>query len=80
MVKELKDVIRTVPEVGGLIGHEDADKLMTVKEYHGGNDVKSNLQSAFAKLMTTSKEAVSEAVNKLKGRLNDESKVKAFLI
>jgi mannose-6-phosphate isomerase len=64
----------TVPEIGGLIGHEDADKLMT------GNDVKSILRSAFAKLMMASKEAVSEAVNKLKGRLNDESKVKTYLI
>jgi mannose-6-phosphate isomerase len=66
--------MRTVPEIGGLIGHEDADKLMT------GNDVKSILRSAFAKLMMASKEAVSEAVNKLKGRLNDESKVKTYLI
>jgi mannose-6-phosphate isomerase len=45
-----------------------------------GNDVKSILRSAFAKLMMASKEAVSEAVNKLKGRLNDESKVKTYLI
>ena len=80
MAKELKDVIRTVPEVGLLIGHEDADNLLTVNEYHGGNDEKFVLQSAFAKLMMASKEAVSEAVNKLKGRLNDESKVKTFLI
>ncbi|KAF7027177.1 hypothetical protein CFC21_039241 [Triticum aestivum] len=78
LFKELKDVIRTVPEVAGLIGHEDADKLMTIKEYHGGNDIKSSLQSAFAKLMTASKEAVSEAVNKLKGRLNDESKIRTL--
>ncbi|XP_037403982.1 mannose-6-phosphate isomerase 1-like [Triticum dicoccoides] len=77
-IQELKDVIRTVPEVAGLIGHEDADKLMTVKEYHDGNDVKSSLQSAFAKLMTASKEAVSEAVNKLKGRLNDESEIRTL--
>ncbi|VAH71449.1 unnamed protein product [Triticum turgidum subsp. durum] len=77
-IQELKDVIRTVPEVAGLIGHEDADKLMTIKEYHGGNDIKSSLQSAFAKLMTASKEAVSEAVNKLKGRLNDESKIRTL--
>jgi hypothetical protein len=80
MVKELKDVIRTVPEVGGLIGHEDAGKLITVKENHGGNDAKYVLQSAFAKLMMASKETVSEAVNKLKYRLNDESKVKTSLI
>uniref|UniRef100_A0ACD5VBB5 Uncharacterized protein n=1 Tax=Avena sativa TaxID=4498 RepID=A0ACD5VBB5_AVESA len=75
MVKELKDVIRTVPEVRVLIGQEDAAKLMTVKEY---NDVKSSMQLAFAKLMTASKDTVSEAVNKLKGRLNDESKFRTL--
>uniref|UniRef100_A0ACD5VJE3 Uncharacterized protein n=1 Tax=Avena sativa TaxID=4498 RepID=A0ACD5VJE3_AVESA len=76
-IEELKDVIRTVPEVARLI-HEDVDKLMTIKEYHGGNDVKSILKSTFAKLMKASKEAVSEAVNKLKGRLNDESKIRTL--
>ncbi|XP_071683903.1 mannose-6-phosphate isomerase 1 isoform X2 [Lolium perenne] len=77
-IEELKDVIRTVPEVGGLIGHEDAGKLITVKENHGGNDAKYVLQSAFAKLMMASKETVSEAVNKLKYRLNDESKIRTL--
>ncbi|KAM0880148.1 hypothetical protein ACQ4PT_033780 [Festuca glaucescens] len=77
-IEELKDVIRTVPEVGGLIGHEDAGKLITVKENHGDNDAKSILQSAFAKLMMASKETVSEAVNKLKDRLNDESKIRTL--
>lgn len=79
MVKELKDVIRSVPEVVGLIGHEDAGKLMAIKGYHEANDVKSSLQSAFAKLMTASKQAVSEAIAKLKVRLDDESKVIKFL-
>ena len=37
--------------------------------------VRSYLQSAFTNLMTASKETVSEAVSKLKSRLNIESKV-----
>uniref|UniRef100_A0ACD5V9R4 Uncharacterized protein n=1 Tax=Avena sativa TaxID=4498 RepID=A0ACD5V9R4_AVESA len=77
-IQELKDVIRTLPEVGELIGHEDASKLMTAKEYHDDNDVKFLLQSAFANLMTASKEVVSKTVNKLKGRLNVESKIRTL--
>ncbi|CAM0879134.1 unnamed protein product [Alopecurus aequalis] len=73
-IQELKDILATVPELRGLIGEEDAHKLMTVKEYLGANDVKVILQSAFEKLMIASKEAVSEAVTNLKGRLNAESK------
>ncbi|XP_024315614.1 mannose-6-phosphate isomerase 1 isoform X3 [Brachypodium distachyon] len=76
--EELKDVIRSVPEVVGLIGHEDAGKLMAIKGYHEANDVKSSLQSAFAKLMTASKQAVSEAIAKLKVRLDDESKIRTL--
>ena len=49
-------------------------KLMTM-EYDSGDEVKSNLQSAFTKLMTASKHMVSEAIAKLINRLNAESKV-----
>ncbi|PAN32037.1 hypothetical protein PAHAL_5G458500 [Panicum hallii] len=73
-IEELKDILRTVPEVEGLVGHEDAGKLMSMKEYDGGSEVRSILQSAFAKLMTASKDMVSEAISKLISRLNIESK------
>ncbi|CAO2209134.1 unnamed protein product [Urochloa humidicola] len=77
-IEELKDILKTVPEVEGLVGHEDAGKLMSMKEYDGGNQVKSSLQSAFAKLMTASKDMVSEAVSKLTSRLNIESKIRTL--
>ncbi|RLM61733.1 mannose-6-phosphate isomerase 1 [Panicum miliaceum] len=48
---------------------------MSLKEYDEGTEIKSSLQSAFAKLMATSKEKVSEALSKLIRRLNIESKV-----
>jgi mannose-6-phosphate isomerase len=83
MMKELRDVLRTVPEVEGLIGHEHAAKLMSFNEYDddGGNEqVKSSLQSAFAKLMAASKDMVSEALSKLISRLNIESKVGFFFL
>ncbi|KAK1603801.1 hypothetical protein QYE76_027474 [Lolium multiflorum] len=77
-IEEVKDVIRIVPEVVGLIGREDAKKLINFKGYHGGNDVRSLLRSAFTKLMASSKEAASEAINKLKCRLNDSSKIRTL--
>ncbi|KAG8090195.1 hypothetical protein GUJ93_ZPchr0011g27974 [Zizania palustris] len=73
-IQELKDVLRTVPEVRELVGKEEAAKLMAAKEHDGGIGVRPYLQSAFTKLMTASKETVSEAVSKLKSRLNVESK------
>ena len=76
MAQELKDVLRTVPEVRMLVNKEHVVKLMTAKEHDGGIGVRSYLQSAFTKLMATSKEGVSEAISKLKIRLNEESKVK----
>jgi hypothetical protein len=78
MIQELKDVMRTVPEIEGLVGHEDAGRIMSLKECDAGNEVKSSLQSTFVKLMTASKDIVSEAIAKLITRLNTESKVKHF--
>ncbi|XP_062198344.1 mannose-6-phosphate isomerase 1-like [Phragmites australis] len=77
-IQELKEVLRTVPEVRGLVGQEEAGKLMTVKEQDGGIGVRSYLQSAFTKLMIASEEAVSEAISKLKNRLNVESKIRTL--
>uniref|UniRef100_A0A0E0MGZ1 mannose-6-phosphate isomerase n=1 Tax=Oryza punctata TaxID=4537 RepID=A0A0E0MGZ1_ORYPU len=77
-VQELKDVLRTVPEVRELVGKEEAVKLMGAKEHDGGIGVRPYLQSAFTNLMTASKETVSQAVSKLKNRLNIESKVRTL--
>ncbi|XP_062183308.1 mannose-6-phosphate isomerase 2-like [Phragmites australis] len=77
-IKELKEVLTTVPEVGVLVGKEEAGKLMSVKEHDGGIGVRSYLQSAFTKLMIASEEAVSEAISKLKSRLNGESKIRTL--
>ncbi|KAL6654902.1 hypothetical protein ACP70R_008367 [Stipagrostis hirtigluma subsp. patula] len=77
-VQELKEVLRTVPEVHELVGKEEAGKLLSVKEHDGGIKVRSYLQSAFTKLMIASEEAVSEAVSKLKNRLNSESKIRTL--
>ncbi|KAL6875791.1 hypothetical protein ACP4OV_013304 [Aristida adscensionis] len=73
-VQELKEVLRTVREVRELVGKEEAGKIMSVKEHDGAIGVRSYLQSAFTNLMIASEEAVSEAISKLKSRLNAESK------
>ena len=77
-VQELKEVLRTVPEVQELVGKEESRKLLSVKEQDGGIGVRSYLKSAFTKLMVASEEAVSEAIAKLKSRLNAKSKVNVF--
>lgn len=76
VVQELKEVLRTVPEVRELVGNKDAAKLLSVKEKNGGIGVRPYLQSAFANLMMASEEAVAEAISKFKSRLDSENKVK----
>jgi hypothetical protein len=78
-MQELKDVLWTVPEIEVLVGREDADKIMSLKECDLGSGLKSTLQSAFARLMTASRDMVSEAIAQLINRLNTERKVKHFL-
>ncbi|CAD6253273.1 unnamed protein product [Miscanthus lutarioriparius] len=75
---ELKEVLRTVPEVQELVGKEESRKLLGVKEQDGGIGVRSYLKSAFTKLMTASDEAVSKAIANLKTRLNSESKARSL--
>ncbi|GJN05938.1 hypothetical protein PR202_ga23617 [Eleusine coracana subsp. coracana] len=63
-IEELKDILRTVPEIDGLIGHEVCGKIMSMKECDGGNEVKSSLQAAFAKLMTASRDMIRTLTEK----------------
>ncbi|AQK49188.1 Mannose-6-phosphate isomerase [Zea mays] len=76
--QELKEVLRTVPEVQELVDKEESRKLLSVKEQDGGIGVRSYLKSAFTKLMTACDEAVSEAITNLKSRLKSESKARSL--
>lgn len=73
-VQELKDVLVAVPEITQLLGNDEASKILS-QDLNGYVDAKSFLQLVFTKLMTASKEAVSELVSKLKARLDLENKV-----
>ncbi|CAN6382081.1 unnamed protein product [Urochloa humidicola] len=75
---ELKDILRTIPEVDELVGHDNSNMLKTVNEYDGDDKVQSCLRSAFSKLMTASKDKVSEATKRLICRLKVESKVRTL--
>ncbi|KAJ4973640.1 hypothetical protein NE237_006814 [Protea cynaroides] len=75
-VEELKDVLHDVPEIIDLVGNAEADEVLHINEHYGEKRIKSILQSIFTKLMTVSENAVSEAVFKMKRRLNMENKVR----
>ncbi|XP_038986062.1 mannose-6-phosphate isomerase 2-like isoform X2 [Phoenix dactylifera] len=75
-IEELKDVLAGVPEIVELIGDENASKVLNIKEQDGYMEVKSILRSIFTKVISASKEAVSELLSKLKCRLNVEHKIR----
>ncbi|XP_019707493.1 mannose-6-phosphate isomerase 2 isoform X2 [Elaeis guineensis] len=75
-IELLKDVLAGVPEIVELVGDEDASKVLNIKEQDGYMEVKSILRSIFTKVISASKEAVSELLSKLKCRLNEEHKIR----
>ncbi|XP_065029681.1 mannose-6-phosphate isomerase 1-like [Musa acuminata AAA Group] len=76
-IEELKDVLVAVPEITQLLGNDEASKILS-QDLNGYVDAKSFLQLVFTKLMTASKEAVSELVSKLKARLDLENKIRTL--
>ncbi|XP_042477203.1 mannose-6-phosphate isomerase 1-like [Macadamia integrifolia] len=75
-IEELKDVLHDVPEIIDLVGNADADEVLHINEKYGEKRVKSILRSIFTQLMTVSENAISEAVFKMKRRLNMENTVR----
>eukprot|EP00253_Pinus_taeda_P016862 PITA_16862 len=77
--QELKDVLQTVPEIENIVGESVAQALMNA-ELHEQIDayVKNPLRSAFTQLMSLNKEAVAEALSKIKKRLNEENQIRTL--
>ncbi|PKA49246.1 Mannose-6-phosphate isomerase 2 [Apostasia shenzhenica] len=75
-VKELKDVFINVPEILELVGNESAAMAMNIKDHYGQEEGKAALRTVFTTLVTASKAAVSEALKKLKIRLDMEQKTR----
>ncbi|KAL4179085.1 hypothetical protein AMTRI_Chr13g118320 [Amborella trichopoda] len=72
--EELKGVLSSVPEILDLVGDEAALQLLNIEEGDGEETVKATLQSIFTKLMSADNVVVSEAVSKMKSRLEMEVK------
>ncbi|XP_058087628.1 mannose-6-phosphate isomerase 2 isoform X1 [Magnolia sinica] len=77
-LEELKGVLVGVPEVVDLVGHAEVDQVLNIKEQDGEEKAKAVLRSIFTQLMSAGKDAVFEAVAKLKSRLNTENKVRVL--
>ncbi|XP_068637973.1 mannose-6-phosphate isomerase 2-like isoform X2 [Aristolochia californica] len=75
--EELKSVLTTVPEIVELVG-SSAEQFLNIKEQDEVDKVKSALQLIFTQLMSTSKDTVLEMVNKMKARLDMQTKVRAL--
>ncbi|KAH9306649.1 hypothetical protein KI387_011053, partial [Taxus chinensis] len=79
LFKELKNVLQIVPEIESILGEERIAELMNAEPNdQSDNYVKMSLKSAFTQLMTIDKEAVAEALLKIKTRLNQENQVRAL--
>ncbi|KAK8914204.1 Mannose-6-phosphate isomerase 2 [Platanthera zijinensis] len=77
-VKELKEVLTSVPEILELVGQENAIKVMSIRELDEHEEVRAILQFIFTQLMTASKEDVSEVEKKLTSRLAIEQKIRVL--
>ncbi|CAN0913660.1 Mannose-6-phosphate isomerase 2 [Linum grandiflorum] len=76
LFKELKDILRNIPEVVELIDSKDASQLLQINDQVESEKVKSLLKCIFTQLMSASKEMTTRAVSKLKIRLQRQSQVR----
>ncbi|XP_042513765.1 mannose-6-phosphate isomerase 1-like [Macadamia integrifolia] len=77
-IEELKDLLHDVPEIIDLVGNAEANEVLLINEQYDENRVKAILQSIFTQLMTASENAITEAVSKMKQRLNMDTKVRCL--
>lgn len=78
LLQELKNVLKDVPEIALAVGSEPIADVLGIEE-NDDESVRSALQSVFTKLMSASKELVSDLVVKLRARLDAEKQV-IFLV
>lgn len=64
-----------VPEIVELIGKAEAEQVLHANEHVGQDKVKAVLESIFIRLMSSSKDTISELIFKIKQRLNREKEV-----
>nr|GME21352.1 mannose-6-phosphate isomerase 1-like [Ipomoea batatas] len=68
--EELKLVLQTVPEIGEVVGSAHVEQVLHVNEDEVDENAKPILKSLFTKLMSASKDVISQVLSKLISRLN----------
>ncbi|XP_031096410.1 mannose-6-phosphate isomerase 1-like [Ipomoea triloba] len=68
--EELKLAVQTVPEIGEVVGSAHVDQVLHVNEDEVDENAKPILKSLFTKLMSASKDVISQVLSKLISRLN----------
>ena len=75
-LQELKDVLRSVPEILVMIRDADRNRVLLLDDHASKEeDLKAALRLAFTQLMSASKILISRAISDLKRRLHSESEV-----
>ncbi|XP_047955807.1 mannose-6-phosphate isomerase 1-like [Salvia hispanica] len=69
-LEELKNVVRSVPEMTEVVGNSCGVQVLNTSEDDGEKIMKEVLQSLFTDLMSASKTVISEIIPKLISRLN----------
>ncbi|KDP29436.1 hypothetical protein JCGZ_18357 [Jatropha curcas] len=70
--KELKDVLRNVPELEELVGGSNAEQFLYFSEQDRDAKVKAILEYIFSQLLSSSREKIFEVISKIKRRLHLE--------
>ncbi|KAK9223225.1 hypothetical protein WN944_011667 [Citrus x changshan-huyou] len=73
-LKELRNVLCTVPEIVDLVGGADAEQCFPVNEFGRSQEVKAIVESIFSQILLSSKDEICEIISRLKWRLNLEKK------
>ncbi|XP_015883964.3 mannose-6-phosphate isomerase 2 [Ziziphus jujuba] len=79
-VKELKDILGSVPEIVEFVGITEAEQILHIIEQDENGKVKEVLESIFNKLMLLDKDTITEMIYKIKRRLNTEKKKRQLTV
>ncbi|XP_031248215.1 mannose-6-phosphate isomerase 1-like isoform X2 [Pistacia vera] len=73
-LKDLRNVLFTVPEIIELVGGADAEQWLPVNEMDKNHELEAVLESIFSQILLSSKDKICQSLSKLKWRLNLEKK------
>lgn len=74
-IKELKDVLQSVPEIRDLVGDAYAKQVLSIHSEDQEDKVKTHVKSLFTQLMSANEGLVSDAISKFKNRLKSKEEI-----